>query len=277
VCRAREAGFAATPDRRIRDQERATMSNNPDRTMRIAVRNTVVIASALLSGILTLPSWSVWATVAQEPLTVARAVRPIVMLALSNDEQLYKYAYDDFTDIDNDGVLDLTYDNAYEYYGYFGPGLCYDYLGGQFVPTGQALNHQCSGYWSGNLLNWATMTRMDLLRRVLYGGKRSVDTAAGTVLERALIPPDMHAFAKVFAPSGGASDVALYTPYSSLAAITLCNVTDATTGESQSLDTAANPPLIKVATGRWPLWALGEASGGMADPPVLRLPCGWED
>jgi type IV pilus assembly protein PilY1 len=211
-------------------------------------------------------------TIAQEPLTVARAVRPIVMLALSNDHQLYKRGYDDLTDLDNDGAIETTYDNDYDYYGYFGAGLCYRYDdgAGNFEPIGEATDHTCAAdYWSGNFLNWASMTRMDLLRRVLYGGRRITDTTSATVLERAVIPADFHAFAKVFAPAGGAAEMALYTPFSTTA-ITLCNVTDAISGESQDLNTSLNPPVIRAAAGTWQLWATGEAS-------EIHLPCAWDD
>ena len=49
---------------------------------------------------------------------------------------------------------------------------------------------------SGNWFNWATSTRMDVLRVALYGGKRIVDTTnqttPNTILERAFIPQDNH-------------------------------------------------------------------------------------
>lgn len=205
--------------------------------------------------------------VSQKVLSVAHTARPILMLALSNDAQWFRRAYDDITDLDQDGQIEVTYKNSYAYYGYFDPDLCYRYSTqqGRFEPVAGALTHQCngpqqaSGTWSGNFLNWASMTRMDLLRRVLYGGRRLVDSPSETVLERALIPPDQHAFAKVFAPPGGATEVARYAPYHQ-DAISLCNVTEATGGESQTIDTSIAPPLVKVAMGRWPLWALGSVS-----------------
>ena len=248
--------------------------NHTTRRIQAARRSGLPGTSApafVMALLLALPSL-VQATIAQEPLSVARAVRPIVMLALSNDHQLYKRAYDDMTDIDNDGMLELTYDNTYDYYGYFGPDLCYRYddANGRFEPVGEASEHACAGdYWSGNFLNWATMTRMDLLRRVLYGGKRSTDTTDATVLERALIPADLHAFAKVFAPAGGAAEMARYTPFATTA-ITLCNLSDVISGESQDLDTNLNPPVIRVAAGPWQLWATGEAS-------EIHVPCAWDD
>ena len=47
------------------------------------------------------------------------------------------------------------------------------------------------------------MTRMDLLRKTLYGGYRSTDTVGDnyeTVLERHFLPVDVHAFVKVYSP-----------------------------------------------------------------------------
>ena len=53
-------------------------------------------------------------------------------------------------------------------------------------------------YWSGDFLNYLTMSRMDCLRKVLYGGKRSTDTADLTVLERSFIPQDAHSWGKEY-------------------------------------------------------------------------------
>jgi type IV pilus assembly protein PilY1 len=110
------------------------------------------------------------------------------------------------------------------------------------------------------------MTRMDVVRKVLYGGYRSTDTTGtalgATVLERQMLPNDVHAFSKVFAPAGGATDVAKFTPYSSHAEITLCNVTDVPVNNqlSGSVNSTTYPPLIKVASGAWPQWAMTEIS-----------------
>jgi len=41
--------------------------------------------------------------------------------------------------------------------------------------------HHCTGdldaHWSGNFLNWAAMARIDVVRKILFGGHRRVDTA----------------------------------------------------------------------------------------------------
>lgn len=48
------------------------------------------------------------------------------------------------------------------------------------------------GYWSGDFLNYLTTARIDALRKVFYGGKRSTDTSSSTILERSVIPQDSH-------------------------------------------------------------------------------------
>ena len=73
-------------------------------------------------------------------------------------------------------------------------GTVLGYVNSATNPT----NHYCSGNWSGNFLNWATMTRIDTIRRLLYGGMRSTDSTTSTILERAYFPPDGHAWAKYY-------------------------------------------------------------------------------
>jgi len=79
------------------------------------------------------------------------------------------------------------YLNTREYYGYFESGKCYSYSGsgatGLFTPSGAATNHQCGGAaWSGNFLNWLTMTAVDAFRKAFTGGNRTVDDTSDTVL-----------------------------------------------------------------------------------------------
>jgi type IV pilus assembly protein PilY1 len=148
------------------------------------------------------------------PLGIAGAA-PLVMLNLSRDHQLFYKAYNDFTDLTGDGSPETTYTTTFGYVGYFDPTKCYAYSSssGYFVPQAavvDATNHYCSNsLWSGNFLNWATMTRMDEVRKILYGGLRSQDDTT-TVLERAYLPTDAHSFAKYY----NGSDIGKLTPYS---------------------------------------------------------------
>jgi type IV pilus assembly protein PilY1 len=84
--------------------------------------------------------------------------------------------------VDGCGHVSNCYDNDVEYYGYFDPDKCYTYAGsgstGRFEPSSITANHQCSGAWSGNFLNWATMTAIDAVRKAFTGGNR--DTLDGS-------------------------------------------------------------------------------------------------
>lgn len=150
----------------------------------------------------------------QIPLFVTESATPLVMLNASRDHQLSYKAYNDFSDLTGDGVPETTYNDTVDYYGYFDSSKCYNYntSSNRFVPhslTTGPNNHYCSGQWSGNFLNWATMTRMDVVRKILYGGMRSTDTGALTVLERHYLPTDAHSFAKYY----NGSDIDKLTPF----------------------------------------------------------------
>lgn len=102
----------------------------------------------------------------------------------------------------------ICYINSEQYLGYFDSEKCYVYdtsgantgtaqlatgpTGSAdpyyFRPVGYATNRQCSGsQFSGNFMNWATMTALDEFRYAMTGGARLVDTSgasAKTLLTR---------------------------------------------------------------------------------------------
>lgn len=166
------------------------------------------ILFALLAGTVSLSQAAM--TVPAGPLYVGAAVPPIVMLNITKDQNLYQKAYNDYSDLDGDGFIETTYKHTIDYYGYFDSYKCYTYGSGVFSPvttgTGSYTGTKpadCGGSWHGNFLNWASMSRMDAVRKLLYGGLRSTDGtgAAGiTVLERAYIPTDAHSWAKYYNP-----------------------------------------------------------------------------
>lgn len=83
-----------------------------------------------------------------------------------------------------------SYDNSLDYYGYFDSNKEYSYQTNKyFVPVGYTQNHYTTNtdHWSGNFLNWVTMTHADLIRKTFTGGKRSIDANKKTVLVRAEI------------------------------------------------------------------------------------------
>ncbi|TWT20347.1 hypothetical protein FQY83_11520 [Luteimonas marina] len=152
-------------------------------------------------------------TIAQVPLYMRDAVPPLNMLVMGKDHKIYYEAYNDASDLDGDGILDVGYrgwelknpaptdgSSRYkiDYYGYFNSYVCYSWQTNRFVPQSATTNKQCTGRWSGDFLNYLTMSRMDALRRVLYGGWRHVDTNTETVLQGAYFPQDAHSWGKEY-------------------------------------------------------------------------------
>ncbi len=94
---------------------------------------------------------------------------------------------------------DASYLSTNKYVGYFDTESCYEYNRGDadlsdvnlryFKRTGAATNRTCGGTgFSGNFMNWATSSAVDVLRLGLTGGDRVVDTTLLTVLQRAVLP-----------------------------------------------------------------------------------------
>ena len=241
---------------------------------------TVDVHAAQLSG-------AVMANYAATPIVTVAQVTPLVMLSMSRDHQYFFKAYNDFSDVDSDGVVETTYDDTFEYYGYFHSRLCYDYVDAnqRFEPTGATdasdNRHYClnsqAGRYSGNFLNWAAMTRMDIVRKLLYGGNRQVDTSSATVLERAHLPTDAHSYTKYY----NLADLDKLTPFDNqrtdttnggnnngyddaAEGITICNTSvDNTNAVSQN---SAALPTMRIVFGNRQLWAANE-----------RWQCTWEN
>ena len=221
---------------------------------------------------------------------VEGATTPQIMINASNDHQLYFKAYNDYSDLDYNGVAETTYNTTINYYGYFDSTKCYEYVpaSSRFEPRDFTdANHYCTGaldsYWSGNFLNWATMARIDVIRKILFGGHRRVDTSTETVLERTYLPHDAHSWAKYY----NGADIESLTPFQrgidydcDQGDLTGCAVVDAsaseiererigiTLGNTTDVDMGLYtnkyseeydaPPLLKVVKGNYSLWAANE-------------------
>ena len=190
-------------------------------------------------------------------------IPPLVMLVMGRDHTLYYEAYNDATDLDGDDKLDTyfrpvtnTDGDAITYYGYFDSGKCYKYESSVFVPTGTTTTGKCKseggdGRWSGNFLNYLTTSRIDALRKVLYGGMRQDKTANLPVLERAYIPQDAHSWGKTWDPqimNTAAKGNLLLSDYSDLDdsfGYLFANTT-ATYGGGKYSEESTNAPLLRV-------------------------------
>jgi type IV pilus assembly protein PilY1 len=234
---------------------------------------------------------------------------PVVMLTMPRDHQLFFKAYSDYEDIDGDGIIETGFDPRVTYLGYFNSNKCYEYntVSKWFEEKESAivdksyskLINDTTHYakycdstkqlWSGNFLNWGSMTRIDILRKAFYGGKRSKEDQPknGVLLERSHIPGDAHSFAKYY----GGADLRKVSPYDQTASlncndsenvgkdltkcqsvqlgITLCNTTynsatttntiiDGLNNDNEVSQNTQNRPLIRVARGNFSLWAANE-------------------
>jgi type IV pilus assembly protein PilY1 len=134
-----------------------------------------------------------------EPLYSKKvAAKPTLTLALSVEFPTVGAQY---TAPTSGGTTDDTYTQATEYLGYYDADSCYVYINTpaakagyttadlkRFDRSGAAVNHGCGGAaFSGNFMNWATSSAIDILRLGLTGGDRVVDTPDLTVIQRAVL------------------------------------------------------------------------------------------
>jgi type IV pilus assembly protein PilY1 len=85
------------------------------------------------------------------PIFQLNTVAPNILIILDNSGSMNSQAYTG------------PYDPNTDYYGYFEPHKKYSYASNVFV-------RDPSGQWDGNFLNWLTMRRIDVTRKVLMGG-----------------------------------------------------------------------------------------------------------
>ncbi len=124
----------------------------------------LIIASlVLISALLGQPASAVEPTMSEYtsyPIFQLTAVAPNILIMLDNSASMNLQAYRD------------AYDHTKSYYGYFEPHKRYTYGSNVFVRSD-------TGPWDGNFLNWLTMRRIDITRKVLMGGLATSRTGTG--------------------------------------------------------------------------------------------------
>lgn len=203
----------------------------------LSLLNGLTISAALLHPLATIAAPL---NLSSSPLFLANSQPPLTMLVMGRDHKLYYEAYNDASDLNADGIYDVRYDptmaiivgdgddavqESRGYFGYFESNLCYQYSagddGGTFVAAGLTESDddfRCTensvGEWSGDFLNYVTTSRIDALRKVLYGGSRKTDSETKTVLERSFIPQDAHGWGKEYnSVALDGYNISDYTPY----------------------------------------------------------------
>ena len=180
-------------------------------------RNIAHVAAGVLYGLTMGIATAAPLNIADVPLFLPGAVPPLNMLVMGRDHRMYYEAYNDASDLNGDGVLDIGYKPAeIDYYGYFDSHAATRTASGVFSPTTSRRRTRDAPVpreWSGDWLNYMTTSRIDALRKVLYGGLRSTDTATDTVLQRAYIPQDAHSWGKEYTSVAvDGYDIEDYTP-----------------------------------------------------------------
>lgn len=125
------------------------------------------------------------------PPYVIQNIPPNVMIILDNSGSMYNYAYFDGFSTTSTADDNMCTDSAnpctgfatpgaypaFKFYGYFNPDYWYTYASGRFTSTAPKTGSGITGAraknnneWDGNFLNWATMRRVDVARKVLTGG-----------------------------------------------------------------------------------------------------------
>jgi len=94
------------------------------------------------------------------PIFQVSTVEPNILIILDNSGSMNEYAYNG------------SYEHNIKYYGYFEPYKKYTYGSNVFV-------RDTSGAWDGNFLNWLTMRKIDVARKVLMGGKATSRQGGG--------------------------------------------------------------------------------------------------
>ncbi len=100
------------------------------------------------------------------PLPAAQTVPPNILILMDNSSSMNQQAYD--------GEFDprITCD------GYFDSSARYSYVSDSYFERNPA------GSWNGNFLNWLTMRQIDILRKVLIGGKAVANSRDGNGIQQ---------------------------------------------------------------------------------------------
>jgi type IV pilus assembly protein PilY1 len=109
------------------------------------------------------------------PPFIADAVPPNVLLLMDNSGSMDNSAYHENAE---------AYNSSKDYNGYFAPTKCYSYASNKFTPGADkaASGNPCSAGapWLGSFLNYVSMTRLEITKWVMMGGKCAPRAVNGT-------------------------------------------------------------------------------------------------
>ena len=149
--------------------------NTPVRTnVRWMVAGAVLLALSPFGG----PSKTYAQAMADYTATppfIADTVPPNVLLLMDNSGSMDNAAYHETGE---------AYVPTKDYNGYFAPTKCYSYASNKFTPGADkaASGNPCSAGtpWLGSFLNYVSMTRLEITKWVMMGGKCAPRAVNGT-------------------------------------------------------------------------------------------------
>jgi type IV pilus assembly protein PilY1 len=135
----------------------------------------------------------------QVPPYVIQNIPPNVLILLDISRSMLYFAYYDGYQTPEDQSDDNQCGNqsapcmgynwsgrpsSHRYYGYFDPNQWYTYSNGVFSAAGsRTTTAKQANYWNGDFLNWLTMRRIDVVRKVLTGGRPTSDKIDGEIAD----------------------------------------------------------------------------------------------
>jgi type IV pilus assembly protein PilY1 len=163
------------------------------------------------------------------PPFISQAVPPNVLLLVDNSGSMYEFAYKKAGTGSSIGSPDTSYTSITDYYGYFDSNAMYKYnsSGGYFELDSKTPDR--TNFSSGNFLNWLTMRRVDVVRKVLTGGKT---TNRGTPNPRYLVAAENAN--TDFWKKGGTQLYRVYSP-SGTALIRVCSNLSCSSGTTYNI------------------------------------------
>ena len=107
------------------------------------------------------------------PPFLARDEKPSIIIILDNSGSMMQRAYEVRNADNTYNAAKSAFNSSREYYGYFDPRTYYSYNDTPSFTNEYFYPDNATGEWNGNWLNWATMHRVDVARKVLGGGEYS--------------------------------------------------------------------------------------------------------
>jgi type IV pilus assembly protein PilY1 len=161
---------------------------------------TLFLAVLLAAGAQTGPAYGGMTDYCQVPPYVIQNIPPNVLILLDISGSMLNNAYSDGYQTPTDPSDDRSCTSSnrcteynwtgrpstHRYYGYYDPDQWYIYSSNKFSPSGPTTRAKTSSEWSGDFLNWLTMRRIDVMRKVLTGGRPNGSYIDGEVPDDAV-------------------------------------------------------------------------------------------